>query len=327
MMLDLGLGLGFNYGALPAAIQRHITSLNAAGGMYYELSEPVVIGAGEDFEIEVPFATSSSDTQVLLGTDLTTSFIFINGSDNWLAVRDLDNVQKQTGNNAFEDASVCILSIKRVSNLLTISTPNGTWTDSSVTGGFEFKYVGQRGSGATYNFTGELYDVKIWTGGDRNTGTLLHIPIDEGWKTSTDLHDAEGNIIGSAINITEDDAEQFTKVDDGANWLGSVEYVTSAQTWEWDGTESDYAFKALRTEQTVYLFREALDLTGGVSGGLKIQSSASGASAFKNAGDVYIRDISHGTSNTLLQTSSGTAKYVGESKASLKRLIPISGGA
>lgn len=219
--------------AANALIQRYITSLSAAADMHYPLSEPVVIGAGEDFEIEIPIAGISDGYEGLVSSNDGLSFI------RFLDMSQPKQIQVRIGSNYATAVDYTDALIRNGSEIsLRFVRTNGdlffaqgsdalVLIRSAMTGDFTIDAFGKY---TTSYFTGEIYDVKIWTGGDRNTGTLvLDMPIDEDWKTSTDLHDAQGNVIGSAINVTENEADLYTLINDGTAWQSDTRTIQIAQ--------------------------------------------------------------------------------------------------
>jgi len=235
---DPAFDIAYEAGSFPPAfevptfpgglIQRYITSLSAAGLMYYSLSEPVFIG-NNDFEVECPSVTVSTATQSIMSCsmDLIFKVLTISGVV-WVLVGDGSAWQRQINSGvSIDDGESHVVGFRKTSSTYEILVDDVVVTSTTDPDPVSV-IIDRIGLSSSGYFTGELYDVKIWTGGDRNTGTMLHIPIDEDWKTSTDLHDAEGNVVGSAINITEDEAEFYTLIDNGTAWQSATRTIPIA---------------------------------------------------------------------------------------------------
>lgn len=219
----------FEIPTFPASVQRYITSLSAAGLMYFSLDNRVLINSGDDFEFETDVVFDSNGGHVLTEKGGGTSrFAFASNGDVYIGTLKIGTISNF---GVLSDSKLHKMVVRQASNVFTISFDGNiglTYNQSIPV--LRIDALGSSidvATGIPY-FSGILKDFKLWTGGDRNTGTLLSIPIDEDWKTSTDLHDAEGNVIGSGINITEDEADFYTLIDDGTAWQSATRTIPIA---------------------------------------------------------------------------------------------------
>jgi len=219
----------FEIPTFPASVQRYITSLSAAGLMYYSLNDRVLINSGDDFEFESDILFDSNGGHVLTEKGGGTSrFAFASNGDVYIGTLKIGTISNL---GVLSDNKLHKMVVRQISNIFTISFDgNLGLTYNQAIPVLRIDALGSSidvATGIPY-FSGILKDAKIWTGGDRNNGTLLHMPIDEDWKTSTDLHDAEGNVVGSAINITENEADFYTLIDDGTAWQSATRTIQIA---------------------------------------------------------------------------------------------------
>jgi len=195
--LNLNLDLVGRFGTGWRQIKRYITSLNAAGGMYYELSESrTLVG---DFEFAFEFATSMSSKAVLLSTFTDDPSEYLNisinffGSSGLLKIASLgqtpdegsivvnDGVMHEC--SLVFDSSTSLLSLY-IDGSLDYSTTHAN--PSKLLGMFRHFIIGasklSTGDGTGNLCTGDIMNFRLWVGGDRNTGTLVgDYPIDEDW--------------------------------------------------------------------------------------------------------------------------------------------------
>jgi len=195
-------------------IQRYITSLSAAGSMYYELSEPITIGAGEDFEITLKYSTTNTNNQILIGDDYASTYYFNLDATNfnvWVSGTEYQYNHQGNAHGGIEHEVAYILSGSSLTVVLD-GISLGAKIITPYTGENNF-LIGSSNTNSVY-FTGELYDLKIWTGGDRNTGALvLDLPIDEDWKKNN-LVNNKATTLGSNLWPSNSSA---TLVQDGSN--------------------------------------------------------------------------------------------------------------
>jgi len=219
----------FEIPTFPASVQRYITSMSAAGLMYYLLNDRVLINSGDDFELETDILFDSDGGHILTEKGGRSSRLAI--SSGGTVYIGIVNIGSLSDTSVLSDNKLHKMIARQVSSVFTISFDGEIGlTYNQAIPVLRIDALGSSIDSATGipYFSGIFKDTKIWTGGDRNTGTLLSIPIKEDWKTSTDLHDAEGNVVGSAINITEDEADFYTLIDDGTAWQSATRTIPIA---------------------------------------------------------------------------------------------------
>lgn len=181
----------FRYGNLKKnAITRSFTSLNSAAGQYYEFATPVVLTG--DFEIEMDFMY---DDTILAGQRLLKSLnedfvLYVNSSANERTLvfksRNLSTsayaFSTYTGQVPSPD-TLHNLTFKRSGNDY-IMTLDGISATKTLATEFFPLAIAHLSASATA-FDGVIANFKVWTEGDRNTGTLVvDMPLDENWSTS-----------------------------------------------------------------------------------------------------------------------------------------------
>lgn len=164
-------------------VHRYFTDLVAAGGMYYQFSSPITLSG--DFEIELRFATTGLSVQIILGDSHITAYYFnISATLNvWVAGTE----RKFNFITDPRDGKLHNLIYKLTGNSLQVFIDGvslGSKTIVPYLGANRFR-LGNSNS-ATAPFNGVLSDLKIWTNGDRNTGTLVvDCPVDEAAGVNT----------------------------------------------------------------------------------------------------------------------------------------------
>jgi len=203
---------------LAAAVGRNFHRLKPAASQHYRIGS---FDLGNDYEIEVSWATSNTGNQVLLGdSHHNTYYLNFSTTIGWwsggtayaFGVGDID---MQDGRLHVLQIISTSYSIRMVLDGVELSRSNtSSW--SPYLGVVNNILVGSSNSNPVM-FDGYIPYLKIWTGGDRDTGTLTDIQFD------TDLLSPTIPISGSdtdavAVNMTTDDAGWFTKA--GTDWVG-----------------------------------------------------------------------------------------------------------
>jgi len=161
VMLDFGLGLGFNYSALSAAIQRYITRLSAAADMYYTTDSQVSLPS--DFVVRFSItAVSGGATKVILGQD-SSNFtcvlssgavaVFMGGAQVCISPGDL-----------VTDGYLHTIEIKRSGSNVDLSIDGALFSSGSSTAPYLFSYVGRTSGGFFY--TGVIADIYAESSGN-----------------------------------------------------------------------------------------------------------------------------------------------------------------
>lgn len=204
-MLDLNTGIGVN-SVGQGGEASFFTTLSAASGMYYSI--PSITLSGE-FEIEVEIALDDLVDEWLLShsSDPANNRIGLNASSAF--VIEMNNVLRNFG-TVTSDMSAGELStvvITRDSSDNVTPYINGVSLGAQTLGeDFSIDAVGSW-FGSFYT-SGIIRNLKIWTGGDRTTGTLArYYPINE--RTGTVVRDLANGQDGSTVNITDNERELF----------------------------------------------------------------------------------------------------------------------
>lgn len=307
---------------------------DAAASQYYTLGSAVTL-AGDweiEFEMQSPIDLVSSGVHLTAhnGVDFASSCrMFINNSHFWI-VGDGGSGEDRfalADVNAFSELST--INIAPVSGDLSVRINNVALNKVTDTysGNLSISTIGRKWvySTSVPNFSGTIAKLKIWTNGDRNTGTLAH-----SWSFNTNLStptvvDTVGGNNATAINMTSADAELFTKV--GADWLGQEMWVNpSLNGWLDNGggefeLNGDGSFQNLQiatvTPNTAY--RVTFNVAE-LSAPLKIQST-SVASSFSELGYHSIDFIPDGATLKFARVSGVVNATLRD--ISVKRLIEV----
>ena len=246
-------------------ITRSVFELN--GTQWGELSETVVLAG--DFEIEVKYLKSGTSTTTFFGGKLENiNCVVMDFNSNRLRAfaydenGDISSVLQasQTDSDAAADGRIHVVRLVYVSGQASILVDGvlvaeGYWglaTSVEVTQALSRTLNGFR------EFVGVVFDFKIWTNGDRNTGELiLNVPFDESGS------DYQRN---RAVALGEELAGKLAPVAIGSTWdsLGGGRYRAVS-----DG--SYLTIKWPCTSGVKYLVRFDVEYLG--SGGLRLNSA------------------------------------------------------
>lgn len=226
--------------SINASILRYFTPFNAVAQSYVQLTNSIPVSVSEGFEIEVFFeyiSNEGSGSRLLGFSGTSTSLIkaFSNdaGTDPYKLNFALGG-QFLSIPNFFNSTHVNKLNklvVKVVEDdilfYLNDEFKNIEFSKSTLVGEFD-----QVATGGGQDFSnGPIYDIKIWTGGDRDTGNLiLDMPLDQRYTTTNDTvidHSPMGNN-GTFINISDNSSELFTL--ENGDWLG--EELVTQENWE-----------------------------------------------------------------------------------------------
>lgn len=241
---------------------------------------------------------------------VTVQFPKIGGSNSYLSV-----------NGIYEGVSTIVL--KRLGNTVILSVGNkeANISNDNLLSEIIVNSVGKRDA---LLFTGELYDIKIWLGGDRNTGTLVgDYPIDEDWTKGNVVRNRaavlgeEQSIITVGESVAAGESKTIsTPVVNGKKYLVRLPQglrVSGPSGWSTTNTTGNEFIHASDTDgqlSVLNLSGSAVPLTG-----VSVREIPSG---YPYAWAVNITE-SEANSYTLIED--GTAWQ------SDTRTIPIAGGA
>ena len=186
------------------AVKRHITSLSAAGGMYYELSDRIVVSSGEDFEFETDIMFGSEGGHIL--TEKGGGASRLSFASNGVVYIGTVNIGSLSDTSVLADKKLHKMVARQVSSVFTISFDGEIGlTYNQAISVLRIDALGSSidtPTGIPY-FSGILKNAKLWTGGDRNTGgtLVLDLPVDEDWT--------QGNVVCNRTAQLGDDVWTF----------------------------------------------------------------------------------------------------------------------
>lgn len=227
-------------GSARRGVSRYFTTFDAVAQRYIQLTNPVQVSVADGFEIEVSFeyvsnggsgvrllGTSGSPTSLIkafnndsavdpyqLNFALGGQFI---GMPNFFSAENVGIFNKLTIKVAGDDV-LFYLNEALVTTQFNKATLAGEFDQSGAGGGQDFS-------------DGTIYDIKIWTGGDRSTGSLaLDMSVNQKYTSTnnTVLDRSPSGNNGTLVNAADDSSEFFTFTD-GA-WLG--EELVTQENWE-----------------------------------------------------------------------------------------------
>ncbi len=287
----------------PSHVQRYITSIHAAAGAYFALSEPIVIAAGEDFEIEfygyVKQTVTSNEPFIGSMGSLNSFTIFQNSSADGIVTVQFPKIGGSSSylsvNGIYEGVNTIVL--KRLGNTVILSVGNKEANISNDNLLSEI-IVNSVGKWNALLFTGELYDVKVWVGGDRNTGTLVgDYPIDEDWTQGNVVRNRAA-VLGGELWVNPTLGSQWTDNGDGSYTLAG------------NGVYSDM-FVDVPENGKSYL--ATFDYTSDEEIGMRIDSSTNGVQPEKLKGS--------GTANVLLIANDSGSTRIGFARSNSGEVV------
>lgn len=236
--MALGLSLNLMASAVRRAgralAQRYFHDLDAAAAQYYLPSSQVTLTS--NFEIEIPIYTTSLATN----TRFLSFFSGIVGDNLYLTLNyagydgkiKIESAGYTPGGGTIVVNDGVVHTIRLAYSSPTLSLYVDDVLDYSVTHAapnrlektLDFLAGAAQSiqSDSPFSFlTGIIPSLKIWTGGDRDTGTLVHHWEFNTPLTSPIIPDLAGGNNATAINMTSADAELFT-----------LNKATSPDQWE-----------------------------------------------------------------------------------------------
>lgn len=235
-----------------------------------------ILNAETDFEIEATFKTPSTittDEAIFSGSGGTSSSLYgiLRYSSTYLALslsNGLGSANAYSTNYTFSTDTEYTIKVKKIGTLISYDI-NGT-TDTDTTTVLHNMTIIQLGTYRTFsafNFNGSIYNAKIWSGGDRNTGTLETDLINDhytvidltGNYTYTEFNDTALNpsaaitYYGNIFNISTSSSGIFTDIT-GA-------YTPSTSYTHWTYTDftidiSDYIYNKPKISKSIQGLRQ-----------------------------------------------------------------------
>ena len=206
-------------------ICRYFSTFNGSTS-YAALTDEIALSG--DFEIEVDFKKDASGSMAVFSG--ANSFLRID-SNGLVVFRDDNSNQFQSSIFPPDTGKHKLIFKYNATTGDLESSVDGTdlTTRNAASFPFTIEKVGTRGSGNFDPFNGQLSDLKIWQGGDRNTGDLiLDLPMSEGLK---DVYD-----------------EVFyrNRVQAQAEWLLNLSggYSAHQRLWNPDATDPSFSLEA-----------------------------------------------------------------------------------
>ena len=142
---------------------------------YAALTDEIVLSG--DFEIEIYFIAEAFPA-TLLGSTASNSYLKVDSSTQI-------TIDGGLGSHSFTVSTINInekykLKLSYISGALSLNIDNSSYTASATLGAVLIENIGKE---STSLLDGQPSDLKIWDGGDRNTGDLiLDLPMSEGLK-------------------------------------------------------------------------------------------------------------------------------------------------
>ena len=170
-------------GWVAQAAQQYVTTLDNAGGMYYDVTEPV--NPQGDFEFECTFFRGSQQSQGQfiyceqesvskgygLNIYITGDFPNGNGSASMFGTN-----QGSLGVTGLSEFKVYTLAYKKVGTTVTAylnGVQQNVFTDVVIRTDVDVVSIGKQAASTSFGLTGGILGLKIWDGGDRDTGQLV----------------------------------------------------------------------------------------------------------------------------------------------------------
>ena len=203
-----------------ANIERAFHRLKPTASQHYRLGS---YDFGSEYELEIPWATTSTRNQVLLGdSHVDTYYLNISNGIAWWSegvahVFDSGGVDIQDGRLH----TLAIISTQSQLRMLLngielTRITSAAW--SPYHGTVENILIGSSNSNPVM-FDGVIPGLKIWTNGDRTTGTLTEFQFDTDLASPYISSVPPGHTV-TAINMTSDDAQRYQWDINSNAWIG-----------------------------------------------------------------------------------------------------------
>lgn len=311
-------------------IERWVTDLKAAGGMFYTIPSISLT----DFEIEIEFATTQTGNRLLLCDDHITSY-YINSYSDVVSFwsQGIEYATRVVGKTV-NDGKLHVVTYKLTGTQLQVFFDGvlyGNHTFNRYLGVVNFK-AGNRTVSAN-TFEGSFFSTKIWSGGDRNTGELAR---DYRFNDNDGiLVDYSGNNAnGASVNVTAADRELMTWYAARNAWVGVERWYTKAwlSTSVTNWTLSTDSATSAGVNSTSYAYKEAMISVGDValvtysinisSGSCFLSLSNGGATKTHNTSGAF-ETVGQKTENASVYFGANPNSAFTVSNVSLKRIIEV----
>lgn len=230
---DLTEGIVPNGGGGPSATTRYFTTFNSSAQSYISLSSSISFAG--DFKIEC--YCTLKDGGYLFGnrnsTDIYNRLVIRPGEPSTLYGMGFDG--------DFADIPVSFklnkIALERTGSNITLFLNDNIVAQTSSSLTFTIDAIGSQFGGTTTipYWQGIIADLKIWTGGDDNTGTLvIDSPIDGVYNSQRNIVEnnqavfissiclfqvASAALVLTAQNITDDDSELYSFDTKNSEWI------------------------------------------------------------------------------------------------------------
>jgi hypothetical protein len=287
-MKILGKGMFSNVLNSPFGLNtlyRYITELSAAGSMYDQFSSPVVLEGDFEWEMEY-FGSAEGYATLIASSDDTTRVARVDPDGTARAYAGSFSVGSST---VITDNKSHVLGAKRAGQVFSLYVDRDledSVDDANTLGPVDILYLLKRGG--TYTDGGWL-NLKIWTGGDRTTGTLV---VD-----AKKDEDGSTKVIGNAAATlgAEESQNIFVSID-----------TTDAYT--------DFEVTSTLSTQKTYLI--TVDVQSREAGSFKINTATTDSSQLFDIGVTEL--IVTGTTFSSIQT--GGTGFTGVAKISTREI-------
>ena len=169
-------------------ISRYFVTLDPVLNSYYEMAQPITFAG--DFEIEVEFSTTSTQTQIILG-DTTNDFIALVSNSTKVSFK-INGVQSDTTILNLSDGKLHVIKVVRVGSSITTFVDGIQNVTLTSAGTPIFKYIGVWDSLSFY-FDGIIANAKFTDKSGASdvvtTFKLDNSPAVENYTYSTELLD------------------------------------------------------------------------------------------------------------------------------------------
>lgn len=211
---------------LSSAIRRYLTSGDATAEAFFELAGDITVDVSAGFEIEFYYVYVDTEIGVgsrSLGHATENTFLKLFNSD----AGGNAGLMRLVLSGAFLDFTGFLSGVEqgelikirlyvtpaddtKIYAALNDATPVSRPTGPATSGNFNQIFTG----GNTEYIPSELFDLKMWIGGDRHTGTLIDLPVAEsGFNSYLDvLH----NAADTPVPVTLSAGSLFDEATDGS---------------------------------------------------------------------------------------------------------------
>lgn len=168
-------------GNIAQAVQRYFTTLSAAAGQHYELSNDILLTG--DFVIKTKVMISEhANTMIFSGGTNSNGFeLFYSGAARNLSYR--YNGLNPGGSTVGDILNLNVLTeitITRVGSLVTMQIPSKQDYTVALGGDLRISILAGRVAASTFYLSGIIADFKVWDNGV----LIVDMPLDENWVSS-----------------------------------------------------------------------------------------------------------------------------------------------